>query len=218
MPEVRFLHEVNELCDDPLLHQAGPDLRVERQVEHQAEHAHDDVVARGGGDVLEELRGHAALDHLVLVLEEDAKLLEEGHGEEDQLGALAVQHLHQHGGDLALLHLALYPNVLGKVHQHPEADKEELVLLLLGDPHLLGLGLELMRVKLRLLLLELLLPVRVALELELDDAHDHVAYLVLCHGRVEGAEVGEGEEDVDNVDDKVHALARLLAENAREGP
>mmetsp|Transcript_41470 Transcript_41470/g.81037 ORF Transcript_41470/g.81037 Transcript_41470/m.81037 type:complete len:436 (+) Transcript_41470:207-1514(+) len=105
--KVGLLHEIDELGDDTLLDKPSANLSIERQVEHQPQNPHNDVVRRGGGNVLEQLAGDTALDHLVLVLEEDGKLLEKSYREQHELRALALKHLHQNRSDLTLLHLPL---------------------------------------------------------------------------------------------------------------
>lgn len=58
--------------------------------------------------------------HVVLVLQEDGELLEEGDGHQQQLGIFALQDLHQDADDVFVPHLQLCPSVFGQVQQETQ--------------------------------------------------------------------------------------------------
>ena len=59
--------------------------------------------------------------HVVLVLQEDGELLEEGHCQHQHLLSVALQDLHQHADDVLVPHLELGARVLCQVQQQEQS-------------------------------------------------------------------------------------------------
>ena len=60
--------------------------------------------------------------HIVFILHENAEFLQERHNEDEQLGIVAAQRLHQHAHDVLVPHLQLRARVLRQVQQQVQGD------------------------------------------------------------------------------------------------
>mmetsp|Transcript_49938 Transcript_49938/g.117404 ORF Transcript_49938/g.117404 Transcript_49938/m.117404 type:complete len:281 (-) Transcript_49938:750-1592(-) len=186
--QVHVPQQGHQLGDQPRAHHLVSKFRVEGEVDKEAEGSHGDEFALVV-DVGRNQLHHMVLSHLVLVLLENAQLLQEGEGQQHKLRTLSRQHLAEQRDNLAFLHLALDIDVLGEVEQHVETHIQQLLLLLVGSLEgRLGLLCGLARL---LELLQLPHAHLIPLGLELNDAHGHVPDLVLGEGLVELGKIGE---------------------------
>jgi len=205
----------------------GAQLLVEGEVEEETQRGGEErllLVRHEGGERAQQ-RGLRALlglwrplAQLRQVLLEDGELHQEEQREHEQLRVLlAAEHRREEADDAALRHLALDVGFLGQVEQHVEAHVQQLLLL----AYLEALALLLHRVGGRALALGLgLLELAHAgaFRLALDHLEHVRAHACLREQLVKLRKVGEGVEDVENVDGEVHRLGTLLLQQAREQP
>lgn len=64
--------------------------------------------------------GHVQSYHIILVLQEDRELLEEGDNYKEQLFVLPVKNLHQHVDNVFVPHLQLCASVFSQVQQQAQ--------------------------------------------------------------------------------------------------
>ena len=120
--EAWCLEGVDKLRNHSLVVHLDTDFLIEGEIEQSPQgNLQEQLVIAGDKPV--ELRNDPLLLHFVLVLSEYAQLLEEVEYDEQQVWVIPLQHRHQEGDDLPVLHLPLDLEILRQIQEQVESHK-----------------------------------------------------------------------------------------------
>mmetsp|Transcript_35461 Transcript_35461/g.63250 ORF Transcript_35461/g.63250 Transcript_35461/m.63250 type:complete len:338 (-) Transcript_35461:67-1080(-) len=224
--KARVAHQLHRLGDEARLHHRVAASDFKGEVVQQTDDGHEQHIVPHRHKPYQLLH-RPARRHLPRILAIDAQLLKEGDRQNEELHVGAVQHLDQVHRHVLLFHLSLHAHVLRQVEQQIKRSVQQSILLLNQPQHLtlpvrqhhlpharLHRTLRHRPRRYTFFLRAMLRP----LDLEIDDVHGQRADLLLHDERMELTEVGEGEEDGENVAGEIDAALAVLAKHTRQRP